>query len=457
MRPRAAALWLAAAAGTFAVSAFAYPWWADGLHSDLPTLRSYGMALASGKLPYRDLPFEYPPLAAPLLALPAVFGERLFHYAFALSQFVAFLVMAGCSSALVRTLGGSVRASALALLAQPLFLGAVAWVHFDLWGAALTAAAALCVARGTVPLAAAALGAGALVKVFPLAAAAPLAGWLWVAQPPGARRRRALAKAFAALALVVAVGATCALLLSVDGTLHFVRYQTERPLEIESSGATALALVALFGGEQKVVFGFGSVGVRGTGDAAIALASAIAGVLAIVSLAFVPALATRARPRTAVVGDSSRARLTRRAERRRSVPGHRAANSDGRAAAGDGDLRATAALLVLAAPLLPVLFGKVLSPQFLVWAWPGLAVLAGLGRWRAFMLGALAQLLTLLEFPHRFAALTRLDPGAVALVGVRNVLLAAFLTALVGCAHARLAGATEHARAAGATVPRRDP
>ena len=205
MRPRAAALWLAAAAGTFAVSAFAYPWWADGLHSDLPTLRSYGLALASGKLPYRDLPFEYPPLAAPLLALPAVFGERLFHYAFALSQFVAFLVMAGCSSALVRTLGGSVRASALALLAQPLFLGAVAWVHFDLWGAALTAAAALCVARGTVPLAAAALGAGALVKVFPLAAAAPLAGWLWVAQQPGARRRRALANAFAALALVVAV------------------------------------------------------------------------------------------------------------------------------------------------------------------------------------------------------------------------------------------------------------
>ena len=158
-----------------------------------------------------------------------------------------------------------------------------------------------------------------------------------------------------------------------------------------------------------------------------------------------------------MVGDSSRARLTRRAERRRSVPGHRAANSDGRAASGDGDLRATAALLVLAAPLLPVLFGKVLSPQFLVWAWPGLAVLAGLGRWRTFMLGALAQLLTLLEFPHRFAALTRLDPGAVALVGVRNVLLAAFLTALVGCAHARLAGATEHARAAGATVPRRDP
>ena len=416
MRPRAAALWLAAAAGTFAVSAFAYPWWADGLHSDLPTLRSYGLALASGKLPYRDLPFEYPPLAAPLLALPAVFGERLFHYAFALSQFVAFLVMAGCSSALVRTLGGSVRASALALLAQPLFLGAVAWVHFDLWGAALTAAAALCVARGTVPLAAAALGAGALVKVFPLAAAAPLAGWLWVAQQPGARRRRALANAFA-----------------------------------------ALALVALLGGEQKVVFGFGSVGVRGTGDAAIALASAIAGVLAIVSLAFVPALATRARPRTAMVGDSSRARLTRRAERRRSVPGHRAANSDGRAASGDGDLRATAALLVLAAPLLPVLFGKVLSPQFLVWAWPGLAVLAGLGRWRTFMLGALAQLLTLLEFPHRFAALTRLDPGAVALVGVRNVLLAVFLAALVGGAYARLAGASEHARAAGATVPRRDP
>jgi len=75
--------------------------------------------------------------------------------------------------------------------------------------------------------------------------------------------------------------------------------------------------------------------------------------------------------------------------------------------------------------------GKVLSPQYLVWLLPAVAL--ALPGWR--LLGALVLgvlLLTHLEFPGRYWAFVALRPAPVALVVARNLLLvAAFALSLV--------------------------
>ena len=48
--------------------------WSDERVNDLFVYRGFAEPLLDGALPYRDFAFEYPPLAAPLIALPGVFG-----------------------------------------------------------------------------------------------------------------------------------------------------------------------------------------------------------------------------------------------------------------------------------------------------------------------------------------------------------------------------------------------
>ena len=46
------------------------PPWSDDLVNDLFVYRSFTEPVLAGGLPYRDVFFEYPPLAAPTIALP---------------------------------------------------------------------------------------------------------------------------------------------------------------------------------------------------------------------------------------------------------------------------------------------------------------------------------------------------------------------------------------------------
>jgi hypothetical protein len=65
--------------------------WGDERVTDLPLYGAYGDAFLDGSLPYRAVAFEYPPLAAPLLALPALGGGDGETYRLAFAALIAFL------------------------------------------------------------------------------------------------------------------------------------------------------------------------------------------------------------------------------------------------------------------------------------------------------------------------------------------------------------------------------
>jgi hypothetical protein len=86
-------------------------------------------------------------------------------------------------------------------------------------------------------------------------------------------------------------------------------------------------------------------------------------------------------------------------------------------------------------------FGKVLSPQFVVWLVPLMALAAAHRMWPLVASSAGALLLTLVEFPPLYREYTQKDPLAVLVVGLRNLLLLACLALVVRA----LAGAREPA------------
>jgi hypothetical protein len=84
-------------------------------------------------------------------------------------------------------------------------------------------------------------------------------------------------------------------------------------------------------------------------------------------------------------------------------------------------------LASLAGTVAFALFGKVLSPQFVIWALP-LGALAF--AWRSYALAAavaVAAVLTQVEFPAHYFDVVAREPVALALVAVRNAALLAVL------------------------------
>jgi hypothetical protein len=79
-------------------------------------------------------------------------------------------------------------------------------------------------------------------------------------------------------------------------------------------------------------------------------------------------------------------------------------------------------LAVLALLLAMMAFGKVLSPQYVIWMLPPLALVAVRDRAVA-VLGAVVLLLTQLEFPGLYGDLLREETEALVVVIVRNVAL----------------------------------
>ncbi|MCW2978172.1 MAG: hypothetical protein JWM06_3453 [Actinomycetia bacterium] len=328
--------------------------------TDTGLYQRYGDAIAHGQVPYRDFRLEYPPAALPVFVLPSLGHEgdrsaydRWFDRLMALCGCIA---IAGATVAL-RALGaGAARtAAALGLIAvSPLLVGSVVLTRFDLWPASLAVLALAALLHERLALGALALGAAIAAKLWPAVLAPLVVVHVW-----RTRGRRAAAAWAAGLIVVdLAIFLPFAVLSPFGLRLSF-HAQIARPLQLESlGGAVLLALHHAAGTSLRVVSSFGSQNLAGTGAHAAEIATTVAGVLA---LATVWVLYAR--------GPANGARLV----------AHAAA--------------AVAATLA---------FGKVFSPQFVIWLVPLVPLVRGRRGVAAGALLASSLVLTQLWFPRHY-------------------------------------------------------
>ena len=402
----------------WALSLWVMPW-SDERVNDLFVYRTFAEPVLGGALPYRDLMFEYPPLAAPLIALPGLAGtgEEAFRWAYALWTLAGAAAVVLLSGELARATGGDPRRALLAAALMPLVCGALLRTHFDLFPVAILLAGLLLLCRARPVAGFTAIGLGAMTKAFPLVAAPVGLAWLAGADRRGSAsarggtdrfRIRGLIRATRrgaggdarrgalACAATLAAVAAGALALSPGGALDAVEYHLERPVQIESSPALVLlALDAVGAGEAVSVSSHRSDGLLH--PAADALTAVFAGLL-LAALAVLSVAAARS-------GGSPRVLV----------------------------------LASLAGAVAFAVLGKVLSPQFVIWALP-LGALAFAWRMHALAAAvALAAVLTLVEFPAHYFDVVEREPLALALVALRNaVLLAVVALALRGCRQEQL-------------------
>jgi uncharacterized membrane protein len=355
---------------------FAMPWSNEAIR-DLPVYTYDAAAFLDGQLPYRDVQFEYPPLAAPTLALPGIAGTDETTYRWALAALMlacGFGVVALVRSLAQRT-GGDERVAVFAVALAPLAMGALIRNHFDLLPVAMLLAALVLIVRGRTVGGFAMLGVAVMTKGFPLVVAPVALAWLL-----GRGERRAAVRGTVALVAVMAAVGGAAVALSPSGALDSVRYQTDRPVQVESLASFGLRALDAAGGAHAIrVNNFRSDGLASTASDRVVAAVGAVGAVALALL---------------MLG-----------------------------AARGGDPR-TLVLASLGAVTAFATFGKVLSPQYLVWTLP-LAALAL--AWRRWALGGVlvaATVLTFVEFPSRYMALTADQAFPLTVVAVRDALLA---------------------------------
>jgi uncharacterized membrane protein len=382
---------------------------------DTPIYQQYGDAMRSGQVPYRDFKLEYPPGALPAFVAPDLTAKRgdFGHYGRAFTRWMlrCGIVLAMLTAVSLAALRASTVRTVIALELvglSPVLLGVVFLSRFDLWPAMLTAAALAALLWERDKLGAGLLGAAVTAKLYPLVLAPIGLAWVW--------RRRGRGEALRWLGVLVAVVALVFLpfaILAPGGLAHSIAVQLDRPLQIESFGsALLLAAHHVFGLEAHVHTDHGSQNIRAPGAGVLAVLTSLVQLAALAAIWW-----------SYASGPARRERLV------------------------------TASAAAVAAF---IAFGKVFSPQFLIWLVP----LVPLVRSRvAQLLFAASLLLTQLWFPDRYWLLSvDLHTYESALVLARDLVVVALvgvlLRELVGSREPRAQERPSRAVPAAASAPR---
>jgi hypothetical protein len=290
-----------------------------GLLSNEPfvDVRYYGtlsQRMLDGQLPYRDFYFDYPPGAVPAIAIPGWISQAHYQTVFRLEMLVCGLAAIAAAFWCLRLVGASRRRlwfAAATIGLAPLALGPVLLNGYDLWPTALTVGAVGLLVAEALTRAGAAIGVGAAVKAF-TAVLLPLALLR-------GDRRRTLAASVAAFAVVCLPAAIVG-----PGGLRFTFWlEAKRGLHSESLGGSLLVALHHARLESRPP---GSLDVVGGLARAVAAASTLVEIAAILAVAVFAARAPRSRE--------------------------------------------TMLLACAAAIVAFVAFGKAFSPQYLVWLVP---------------------------------------------------------------------------------------
>ena len=355
---------------------------------DTARYAKYGRALVNhGRIPYRDFYDEYPPGSVPVFAAPALLWNAHYVLVFKLLMTACGVGFVACATWTLRRLGlGYVRL--VPVVFAPALMGPLFFNRYDPVPAFLGSLALVLVLRGRDRAAAGWLGIATAVKAYPA-----------VALPLALRRIRELKGAAAWFAGGVAVLVLPFAAIAPGGVGFSVWTQLKRHLQTESLGSSILLVVSKLGIHHEHWI----AGKPGSNDIGGALADTVGTISSLGALALV-LLVARAYWR----GPDTDARLV------------------------TAFAAAVSAFTV---------FGKVLSPQFLVWLVPLVPLAAGRrGRLAACAFFA-ALALALPEYLYAERGLL-VQNWTVWLLLVRNALL----VAMFWCLYAELGGGGRHVR-----------
>ena len=358
--------------------------------TDTSVYRLYGERIVSGDVPYRDFVVEYPPGALVPFVIPALVSSTPDGYDAAFRDLM-ILALALAAVLIVLSLA-ALRASALrTVLSVGVFLtgigvlGPFLLTRFDLYAAAVTLAAVCAILHRRRHLGPALLGVAIATKIYPAVLLPLLVTRIWRREGRGAALR----------GLGLTVGTTLAVylpfaVLAPEGVVRSVWRQLGRPLQIESLGSgVLLALHHALGMPLGWASGSGSQNLTGT---VASVTSAVTTLAALAALVLVWV----------------------------------------RFARGDTESAARFARYGAAAVVAFVAFGKVASPQFMVWVLAAVVLVQGRRGVEAAALTLAACALTRMWFPRTYWALVKqFDPTASWLVLGRDLLLVAVFAVLV--------------------------
>src|ERR1700733_5143850 len=340
-----------------------------------------------GLMPYRDFSVEYPPLSLPIFVIPRLIAGNSFSGYMEVFE----LMMAACgviAASLAALVLAAQRVSTrqlvcgVALIAlSPVLLGAVILSRYDLFPTMLTIAAlaVLYFDRKWSPFVL--LGLGTAAKAYPVVILPIALIYIW--------RREGRRAALIGLTVFAAVVLVCFVPFAViapKGLWWAIHGQENRPLQLESVGAALfLAAHQLIGLHLSYYFTHSSDNLDGHVPMAFA---GLMSILQLIALVVVWLLYTR--------GPDTRERL----------------------------LTASAAAVCAF-----IVFDRVLSPQYLIWPVPLVAVLRGRRGLAAVALLACAMSMTQIYYPLHFDPLKTFEPlESWAVVGRDLVLCALFAT-----------------------------
>lgn len=365
----------------------------DGPHDGDPLVfMPYADRVLGGAMPYRDYALEYPPLALLPIVLPRLATTTEGAYQ-ALFSVLSLVLAAGLGAALVwlARRGWSAGTSnetmvtyvALGVASAPLII----W-RFDIFPALLTSLALVAIAARRPAWAGAALGLGAVAKIYP-ALLVPVVIVFYLAN------REVKSVGLVIAGFTVAAGVVLAPFMLFAGTsaFSFLGYQNARGVEMESVLAGIILLAhTVSGAVAHVNWGFGSFQVASPLIQTLAIPYLLAEVALLLGLLAGGAFSFRSdalrhgsvRPRTLIT-------------------------------------------YLLATLLLAIVVNKVLSPQYIVWLLPFGALLP----LRKSLVLLVACALTTVVYPLGFNGLVSLDPAMVFILNIRNAVLIGLFVWLV--------------------------